>query len=121
MPKTNHFIFTALIITLNFNINGSFFIGANITTTLDNYVDEYIIAGKILGKIIQKTPLTIKFTNGFSGNGCIEGNKIEIYANYCNFTGTIKCSDTCKIYVKKPFDSSMFKQEGNGKFSIIVQ
>jgi hypothetical protein len=55
-----------------------------------------------------------------SGNGLFKAPEIEITAKTFRFTGTIECTGTCKISTQEPFDATMFKRKGNGKFIIAV-
>lgn len=55
-----------------------------------------------------------------SGKGLIKSPQISIKTKIFAFTGTIDCSEECTIISSTPFDETMFKRLGNGKFVIIV-
>jgi len=55
-----------------------------------------------------------------NGNGILDSNKITIDCDEFRFTGTIRCDGVCEIRAKKDFRRGMFKKEGKGVFTYII-
>lgn len=53
------------------------------------------------------------------GTGILRSPKILIEVESFEYTGTIDCSEECTIRSAIPFDETQFKQEGEGKFTIL--
>lgn len=54
----------------------------------------------------------------YAGAGYVEAPTVIIRVKKFDFSGTIKCSGTCIIHAEEPFNETMFKREGNGKFVV---
>ena len=56
----------------------------------------------------------------FKGSGNIDAPIVIIMTKKFEFTGTIRCYDTCTIYSEEPFNQDQFKREGPGLFTIKI-
>lgn len=81
---------------------------------------EHALIGATILEVngLQKTDRLNLKAEIIKGTGTLDANNVSIDCDEFQFTGTIRCQNSCTINAKKTFNRNMFKQEGPGNFTI---
>ena len=93
--------------------------GARMNSTVVDLQGDHIEANDV--EYIGSEKMKIMAWNYFKGSGLLKAPEIIIKTKKFEFTGTIFCDQSCVITTEQPFNHTMFKQAGNGKFSFVVK
>ncbi len=93
------------------NVNSGYIASYNNTVSTWYYINN----GTVIG--LNSVTLNVK---SLSGSGTISAPTITISCDEFDFTGTISCDGSCRIYTKKAFNPSIFTKEGKGSFTIVI-